>query len=121
MGVTYLQNANYCNDGSPTDDFTYTLAPGGSTASVAVTVTCVDDGPTAVGDAPTVAEDAGGDGHRRARQRHRSRRRAEIHLDDETQPTHGTVAVTGGGFGLTYVPDPTTATTAPRPTTSPTR
>ena len=104
-GVTYLPNANYCNDGSPTDDFTYTLAPGGSTASVAVTVTCVDDAPTAVGDAPTVAEDAAAtaidvlgndtdpDGGPRS-------------ISTTTQPTHGTVAVTGGGSGLTYVPDP---------------
>ena len=29
-GLTYQPNANYCNDGNPTDDFTYTLN-GGST------------------------------------------------------------------------------------------
>ena len=38
-GLTYQPNANYCNDGNPTDDFTYTLN-GGSTATVAVSVTC---------------------------------------------------------------------------------
>jgi VCBS repeat-containing protein len=43
-GVSYTPNANYCNGGSPTDNFTYTL-DGGSTATVAVTVTCVDDPP----------------------------------------------------------------------------
>jgi hypothetical protein len=43
-GLTYAPNANYCNGGSPTDDFTYTLN-GGSSATVSVTVTCVDDPP----------------------------------------------------------------------------
>ena len=40
-----------------------------------------------------------------------------------TQPTNGTVAITGGGAGLTYQPNPTTATTRPAPprTRSPTR
>ena len=58
LSLTYTPNADYCNGGSPTDDFTYTLN-GGSTATVAVTVTCVDDNPTAVNDTPTVAEDSG--------------------------------------------------------------
>ena len=37
-GVSYTPNANYCNSvsGIP-DTFTYTLAPGGSTATVSVT------------------------------------------------------------------------------------
>ena len=56
-GLTYSPAANYCNGGSPTDDFTYTLDPGTSTATVSVTVTCVDDAPVAVDDAATVAED----------------------------------------------------------------
>jgi VCBS repeat-containing protein len=44
-GVSYQPAANYCNDGSPVDTFTYTLN-GGSTATVSVTVTCVNDPPT---------------------------------------------------------------------------
>ena len=58
-GLTYQPNPNYCNSqagGSP-DTFTYTLN-GGSTATVSVTVTCVDDPPTAVNDSATVLEDA---------------------------------------------------------------
>ena len=39
------------------DTFTYTLN-GGDTATVSVTVTCVDDAPVAVDDTATVAEDA---------------------------------------------------------------
>ena len=37
--VEYTPDAEYCNDGVTTDDFTYTLN-GGSTATVAVTVNC---------------------------------------------------------------------------------
>ena len=56
-GLTYQPNANYCNDGNPTDDFTYTLN-GGSTATVAVSVSCVvDNPPVAVNDTKTVTED----------------------------------------------------------------
>ncbi len=45
--VTYTPNANYCNNppGTSPDTFTYTLTPGGSTATVSVTVTCVADPP----------------------------------------------------------------------------
>lgn len=43
-GIDYRPEADYCNDGSPTDDFAYVLN-GGSTAVVSVTVTCVDDPP----------------------------------------------------------------------------
>ena len=45
--VTYSPNANYCNNppGGAPDTFTYTLAPGGSTATVSVTVICQPDAP----------------------------------------------------------------------------
>ena len=54
--LTYKPNANYCNGGSPTDNFTYTLN-GGSTATVAVTVTCVNDVPVAEADSYNTDED----------------------------------------------------------------
>ena len=46
-GLTYTPNANYCNlpPGTTPDTFTYTLTPGGSSATVSVTVTCVNDAP----------------------------------------------------------------------------
>jgi len=49
-GLTYKPNADYCNDpgAAPDDTFTYTLAPGGDTATVSVVVTCVADKPIAV-------------------------------------------------------------------------
>ena len=45
--VSYTPNANYCNNppGTVPDTFTYTLTPGGSTATVSVTVTCAADPP----------------------------------------------------------------------------
>ena len=45
--VSYTPNANYCNNppGTVLDTFTYTLTPGGSTATVSVTVTCAADPP----------------------------------------------------------------------------
>ncbi len=46
-GLTYQPNANYCS--ATPDSFTYTLN-GGDSATVSVTVTCVDDPPTAVND-----------------------------------------------------------------------
>ncbi|MCX7553942.1 Ig-like domain-containing protein [Marinicella sp. S1101] len=40
--VSYTPDVDYCNDGDPTDDFSYTLN-GGSSATAAVTVTCLID------------------------------------------------------------------------------
>ena len=47
-GLTYQPDANYCNDPPATtpDTFTYTLN-GGSTGTVSMTVTCVNDAPVA--------------------------------------------------------------------------
>ena len=105
-GLTYQPDPNYCNTppGTAPDTFTYTLN-GGSTATVSVTVTCVDDPPVAVNDARPCS---------RTRRRRRStcsrttptstadRRRSARRRD----PANGTVVITGGGTGLTYQPDP---------------
>ena len=99
-GLTYQPSSNYCGP----DSFTYTLN-GGSTATVSVTVTCVDDAPVAVNDSSTVAEDAAAtavgvlvndtdiDGGPKS-------------IQSTTDPANGTAAITGGGSGLTYQPDP---------------
>jgi hypothetical protein len=105
--LTYEPDANYCNDqpGTDPDTFTYTLSPGGSTATVSVKVTCVDDPPVAVNDSATVLEDAAAtnvsvltndtdiDGGPKT-------------ISTASDPANGTVVVTGGGSGLTYKPDP---------------
>ncbi len=105
-GLTYQPDAGYCNDppGTTPDTFAYTLN-GGSTATVSVTVTCVDDPPTAVDDSAIVGEDAGAsaiavlandtdtDGGPKS-------------VASVTQPANGAVVITGGGAGLTYQPGP---------------
>ena len=109
-GLTYQPNANYCNTppGTTLDTFTYALN-GGSAATVTMTVTCVDDNPSAVNDTATVSEDSGPnpinvlgndtdvDGGPKS-------------VASVTQPANGSVVVTGGGTGLTYRRMPTTAT-----------
>ncbi|MFC3193912.1 Ig-like domain-containing protein, partial [Marinicella sediminis] len=100
-GVTYTPDADYCNDGSPTDDFSYTVN-GGSSATVAVTVTCVDDAPTANDDNATVIEDSvnnsilvlGNDANADG---------GLLEVTGVTQPGNGTAAFTAGG--VTYTPD----------------
>jgi uncharacterized repeat protein (TIGR01451 family) len=47
-GLTYEPTPDACNDGTPTDEFSYTLAPGGTSATVAVSVACINDAPTFV-------------------------------------------------------------------------
>ena len=53
--LTYIPDANYCN--GPTDNFSYTVN-GGDTATVAMSVTCVDDPTVANDDVLTVIEDS---------------------------------------------------------------
>ena len=105
--VSYSPNVNYCNDGDPTDDFTYTIDDGNGgtdTANVAVTVTCVNDDPDAVDDTATVVEDSGpntidvlandtdADGD-------------SVTITAVTQPANGTVVITNAGADLTYEPN----------------
>jgi hypothetical protein len=109
LSVTYRPHADYCNTppGTALETFSYTLSPAGSTptATVTVSVTCVDDAPAAVADTATVPEDAPAtvinvlandtdlDG-------------GPKNIASVTQPANGTVSITGGGTGLTYQPSP---------------
>lgn len=110
----YTPDADYCNTppGTSPDTFTYRLDPMEPVATVSVAVTCVDDPPVAVNDAflldeddaatplDVLANDTDVDG-------------GAIAVDEVTQPTHGQVTVTGGGTGLTYVPDADYCNTPP--------
>ena len=103
LGLKYKPNANYCNDpgATPADSFNYSLSPGGSTATVSVTVTCVDDSPVADNDSKTLTEDDpattidvlanddDSDGGPKA-------------IASTTNASHGTVAITNSGADLTY-------------------
>lgn len=95
--VTYQPDADY--QSATPDAFTYTLE-GGSTATVRVTVTNLDDLPTAVDDTVTATEDIATtlavllndldeDG-------------GTLQVTAVTQPANGTVTINGGGTGVTY-------------------
>ena len=98
-GVTYAPSANY----NGPDTFTYTLN-GGSVGTVTVTVVAVDDPPTAVNDTAKVfagsaatsidvlANDTDIDGGPET-------------IIAVTQPTNGSVVITGNGTGLTFQPN----------------
>ena len=97
-GLTYTPNADFAGP----DTFTYTITDGDGatdTATVSVTVTNVNDPPVAVDDTATVAEDSGANpiavlandtdpdtGDTRT-------------ITEVTQPTNGTVVITGAGTG----------------------
>ncbi|NHA01974.1 tandem-95 repeat protein [Nocardioides sp. W3-2-3] len=112
--VRYTPDANYCNTppGTSPDTFTYRLDPLEPAATVSVAVTCVDDPPVAVNDSylldeddaatplDVLANDTDVDG-------------GAIAVDEITQPAHGDVVVTGGGTGLSYVPDANYCNTPP--------
>ena len=54
--LTYTPDPDFCNDPPPFDTVTYTVN-GGDTATVRMTVTCVNDAPTATDDDRTTPED----------------------------------------------------------------
>ena len=104
-GLTYQPNANYCS--ATPDTFTYTLN-GGSTATVSVTVTCVDDPPTAVNDSATVVEDSAA-GAIDVLANDTDPDGGPTTIASASDPANGTVVLTGGSpgarTGLTYQPD----------------
>ncbi len=96
--VQYEPDLDYCG----ADAFDYTVN-GGNTATVAITVTCVDDPPTAVDDSVTVDEDAplavidalGNDDDPDG---------GALVVTSTTDPAHGTAAASPGGDAQ-YQPD----------------
>jgi hypothetical protein len=120
-GLTYAPNANYCNRSVPSglsipqiavDTFTYKLTPGVSTATVSMTVTCVDDPPVAVADAETVVEDSTGNVFGVLAND------SDIDLGPRavasvTQPTHGSAARGVSGLTVLYTPNPGYCNQAP--------
>ena len=104
--VRYAPDANV----SGSDVFTYTLSDGhggSDTGTVTMTITPVNDAPAATNDSATVmdgpavaiavmANDVDVDGN-------------TLRISTVTQGSRGTVAITGGGTGLTYDPKPLSA------------
>ncbi|MEA2474727.1 MAG: hypothetical protein QOE06_2642 [Thermoleophilaceae bacterium] len=105
--LTYVPNANYCGS----DSFTYKLA-GGDTATVNVTVSCVEDAADAVDDTATVAEDSTAstpantiDVRANDTDADTANGAAKDKVTDKTNGANGTVTITHGGDDLTYVPN----------------
>lgn len=96
--LTYKPAADFCGP----DSFQYSL-DGGSSATVAITVTCVDDPPSAVNDSKTLDQDD-------------PATTIDVLVNDtdidagpksvasKTDGAHGTVAITNSGADLTYTP-----------------
>ena len=99
--LTYTPDANYCG----ADSFTYKLNDAANgTATVSVTVTCVDDAAMAVNDTATVSEDSGANTIN-VRQNDTDPDASTDLIADKSNGTHGTVAITNNGDDLTYTPD----------------
>jgi VCBS repeat-containing protein len=105
LSVSYEPNVNFCNtqDSGTPDTFTYTLN-GGSQATVAVTVTCVDDAPLAVNDTATVEEDAAATTIDVLSNDTNDDGGPKIIVDVDP-PANGAVVITNGGADLTYQPN----------------
>jgi len=103
--VSYTPNADFFGS----DSFTYTISDGNGgsdTATVNITVTNVNDNPTANDDAATVAEDSGANSIPVLANDSISPDAGEtLTISAVTQGTNGSVAITGGGTGLTYTPN----------------
>jgi hypothetical protein len=103
--VSYTPNANF----SGSDSFTYTISDGNGgtdTATVFVTVTNVNDNPDAVNDSATVAEDSGANAINVLVNDTAAPDTGEtLTITAVTQGSNGSVAITGGGTGLTYTPN----------------
>jgi VCBS repeat-containing protein len=104
-GFTYSPNPNYFG----LDSFTYTVSDGllTDTGTVLLTVLAVDDPPNAVNDTGiTIAENAPATAiDVLANDTYLPDAPETLTIVAATQGGHGTVAITGGGTGLTYQPD----------------
>jgi VCBS repeat-containing protein len=98
--LTYTPNPNFFGP----DSFNYTLN-GGSIGTVNVTVTAVDDPPVAVNDSATVNEDSGANAIN-VLGNDTDVDAGPKSVQSVTQGANGSVAITGGGTGLTYTPNP---------------
>jgi hypothetical protein len=96
--IAYTPGANYCG----ADSFTYTVN-GGDTATVEVTVTCVDDDPNAAADSATVDTDSAATAVM-VLANDTDRDGGTKQVASVTQPANGTVVIADDGRSVTYKP-----------------
>ena len=96
-GISYTPDANYCG----TDSLTYSVT-GGDTATVALTITCVDDPAVANDDEATVDEDSA-DNAFQVLGNDSDADGDAIEITDVGDPDHGTTAIVDDT--VTYTPD----------------
>jgi VCBS repeat-containing protein len=103
--VSYTPKANFHG----TDGFSYTISDGNggeATASVAITVTSVNDQPIATADSATVAEDSGATTITVLANDSVAPDQGEtLRVSAVTQATKGSVAIVAGGNGVAYTPN----------------
>ena len=104
--ITYTPDADFFG----TDVFTYTISDGNggfATGLITVTVTNINDPPIAVDDAATVLEDSGANAILVLTNDNTANPDIgeTLTITAKTDGTNGTVAITGGGTGLTYTPN----------------
>jgi hypothetical protein len=99
-GLTFAPNADFCG---PTS-FTYTVT-GGDSATVSVTVTCIDDAAVAATDAATVNEDSGAN-NIAVLANDGDAENNPFEITAVTDPPHGTAAkVDAATDSINYTPD----------------
>ena len=102
-GLTYKPNAN----ANGADTFTYTIADGHgwtTIGTVNVTITPVQDPPNAVNDATLSVRESAGATALAVKANDSDPDGDTLTIVAKTNGAHGTVAITGGGTGLTYDP-----------------
>ena len=116
-GLTYRPNANAFGS----DAFTYTVSDGlggSGTATVNVTISAIERPvPNAVNDAALSVPESAGATALAVMANDTDPDGDTLTIIAKTNGAHGTVAITGGGTGLTY--NPTSCTTGPTPSPTP--
>ncbi|MDQ3933344.1 MAG: Ig-like domain-containing protein [Actinomycetota bacterium] len=106
--IEYTPDPNYCNNppGTTPDTFTYTVN-GGDTATVSVTVTCVDDAHVANDDTKTVNEDSSGTGNDiDVTANDTDVENDQVEVTNVSDPANGTATIVQGNPDkVNYVPD----------------
>jgi VCBS repeat-containing protein len=101
--ISYTPKANF----SGSDSFTYRASDGtaeSNVATVTITVNSANDGPVAADDVATVSEDSGANAIDVLTNDSDPESDA-LNISTVSQGTNGSVAITGGGAGLSYAPN----------------